>query len=344
MASQSKKIYLHIGLHKTGTTTLQNFLSRNKKVLLNYGYLYPESGMTYFGHHNLPWQVRPDPRFSNKHGTWQDLHAEIESKSVNNIILSSEDFESLPPDSIEKVRQELQPYETQLIVYLRRQDSLIQSMYTQLIKGGHRGTFSNFLREAKNVNSKLSQRFQFDLHLKPWTDCFNIDNVIVRPLEKQQLHDRHICWDFLNNIQLLKYDREKFTKPQELHGSPSHETLEILRYVSNTLDNHIVKKSGKEQGRFLEPILKYYQKNQSNKDKFNQLSRSESLDILKIFSKSNSNVAREYLAREDGQLFYEEPQEKEITSFHISEISHDTQFEIMLVLLQEIWNEIDALK
>ena len=36
------KVVIHMGLHKTGSTSFQNFLHYNKKSLLSVGILYPD--------------------------------------------------------------------------------------------------------------------------------------------------------------------------------------------------------------------------------------------------------------------------------------------------------------
>ena len=38
-----RKLFLHIGVHRTATSSLQKFLRDNEKVLLSHGYLYPYS-------------------------------------------------------------------------------------------------------------------------------------------------------------------------------------------------------------------------------------------------------------------------------------------------------------
>jgi len=37
-----KRIFLHIGFHKTGTSALQEYLSKNREYLLKQKILYPE--------------------------------------------------------------------------------------------------------------------------------------------------------------------------------------------------------------------------------------------------------------------------------------------------------------
>jgi hypothetical protein len=361
MAKVSKNIYLHIGLHKTASTTLQNFLKNNKNVLFKFGYLYPESGMVYSGNHNLAWHLSEDKRYRTQYGSWDDLHTEIAATSVDNIILSSEDFEILKPPKIKLLKSELKPDHVKVIVYIRRQDALIQSVYAQQVKGGSKVKFEDFIKKATNFQSKTSHRFQFDIHLHPWVKQFGLENIIIQPLEKSQLYQEDICLDFLKNIQfpvsILRQDEsddfkwycqtqtshtDELIVPQNKNESPSHQALEIMRFTSQVIDQKNDKNNlGSE--RYLKSILKYYQNHPSEQNKFNQLTRQEALNILNLFEESNSNVARQYLSRKDGKLFYEDPKELEVTQFDISEISPDQQLEIILILLHDIWNKIDKI-
>ena len=50
------KLFIHIGLHKTGTTTFQTFLHHNRKTLINAGVFYPEMG-EHESHWVLPNQL-----------------------------------------------------------------------------------------------------------------------------------------------------------------------------------------------------------------------------------------------------------------------------------------------
>lgn len=119
VGSLRKNLYIHIGLHKTGSTTLQHFLKINKNVLKKLGYLYAETGLVYSGHHNFSWNLKNDSRFKEQYGCFDKLQLEIDSISVNNIILSSEAFESLPPELVKQLKYECRFYNTTIVVYLR---------------------------------------------------------------------------------------------------------------------------------------------------------------------------------------------------------------------------------
>lgn len=56
------EIILHIGTHKTGTTTLQRFCASASDALAERGILYPRSARPRYGptagHHLIPWSIR----------------------------------------------------------------------------------------------------------------------------------------------------------------------------------------------------------------------------------------------------------------------------------------------
>ena len=70
-----KRIIIHAGTHKTGTTFLQSFLSLNYKRLLDKGILFPLSGKIgkFSGHHNIAWQLNDDERFKKYRCIYSDF-------------------------------------------------------------------------------------------------------------------------------------------------------------------------------------------------------------------------------------------------------------------------------
>lgn len=69
-AGSGKTLYVHIGLHKTGSTSLQNFLQLNEATLLAGGLYIPRSGRHQreltaptIIHSHLSWQYLGRPLF-----------------------------------------------------------------------------------------------------------------------------------------------------------------------------------------------------------------------------------------------------------------------------------------
>ena len=90
-----RKALLHCGLHKTGTTALQNALRDHAAELPMVGYFVPRSGRIDAlggGHHGLAWRLTGDRRL----GPGDELAALERELGMHygNPILSSEDFET----------------------------------------------------------------------------------------------------------------------------------------------------------------------------------------------------------------------------------------------------------
>ena len=98
-----KKVWLHIGTHKTGTTTLQKFFFENKEVLLQRGLYYPTEGSYFYqegeNHSLLAHALRnerpeflPDNLTFTLEGCVNDIRADIRKSDAPEIVISSEHF------------------------------------------------------------------------------------------------------------------------------------------------------------------------------------------------------------------------------------------------------------
>lgn len=144
---------VHCGLHKTGTTALQNFLTANRAVLRQHGVLYPTTGTPggLTGHHNLAWQMARDRRYRSVWGDIDALYSEIAGFD-GQIILSSEGFESsiLHPDRWPRLlgRAQAAGFAVRLVIYRREISAHMQSVYLQKLRSGYGQEFSLAARVA----------------------------------------------------------------------------------------------------------------------------------------------------------------------------------------------------
>jgi len=170
-----KKIFIHSGLHKTGTTALQAIFLKNKENLINQNFYYPDSGIprNLYGHHNLAWQISRDRRYRSELGDFRTLLKEIQHVDGDNIIISSEDFECslLHPNKLNKLNQFFlaNNIKVYLIVYLRNQVDYLDSLYFELLKVGFGDEFSKFANKIISTN-----KFDF----KEWEFVFDYLDLI----------------------------------------------------------------------------------------------------------------------------------------------------------------------
>ncbi|TWI28170.1 hypothetical protein [Paracoccus sulfuroxidans] len=132
-----KKAIIHIGVHKTGTTSIQNWLWNNRSVLSSsFGWEYPKEFSINNAHHAIPWSVIPqfeDNPISRPHRTSIDaIKARVQKKSQ--VIISSEPFCMADDSEADIIRDIFDGFDTTVVMYVRRQDKLIQSEYVQRVK------------------------------------------------------------------------------------------------------------------------------------------------------------------------------------------------------------------
>ncbi len=322
-----KKLFLHIGPLKTGSTTIQSFLSYNIENLRNYGYLYPQTGrppkkspFQHSAQHNLSWLIIKSKKANPAFGTWKEAHKEIENSNLDNIIISSEFFEFANTKQIGILKSKLESYEVKILIYVRRQDLRLESLYTQSVKHGVCGTdILSFIERRK-------ERSDYYKLIEPWKQAFGINNIIVRPLEKTQIPN--IYHDILKVIGITDY--KHFSQVDSKNIKPGRKALEILRFANKICSN----KPPHQQEIYVKKINNYLNELKENwvdRDEYRLLSYLESCEILDYYNDSNQAVAKEYLGREDGVLFYERLENYQNYSFTIEDLSNEELLSLMLI-------------
>jgi len=180
------KLVIHMGLHKTASTSFQNFLHINRNVLLDAGVVYPEIEQhADSGHFLIPRKM-----LQNNWGFIEDYMKHTLSiakqRNVKTVLVSSEGFETILLESFraaqfEKLARELGYSEIHWICVLRSQWDYFNSLYAQMsshqvclnyAEAGHE--IVNF-GEISIGNSGIRWRFAFDY-----------DSIIERFLEDIQ--------------------------------------------------------------------------------------------------------------------------------------------------------------
>ena len=130
-----KTIFVHIGTHKTGTTSIQSFMRRYARQLSQSGILVPRSGTLSWngGHHNIAWEIRSDPHLEPHAGGVDDLIVELEAARENVAVISSEDFEYLVqyPDRLRQFHARLVGLDTiqSYLVFFRNTVDYMKSSF-----------------------------------------------------------------------------------------------------------------------------------------------------------------------------------------------------------------------
>ena len=157
---QDRVCYLHIGSHKTGTTSIQAFLGANEERLAADGVFLPLSGRldaTNGSHHNIAWELRGHSQYDSALGGVAELVEELRSSNARTACVSSEEFELLwsTPLRFAGLCRAIRAagWAPRVIVYLRSQAPYCVRMYAELVKHGFRTPFLQYLTDVLRAGS-----------------------------------------------------------------------------------------------------------------------------------------------------------------------------------------------
>ena len=171
------KIYLHIGAPRTGTTTLQALLHKNRQNLRRLGIEYPKVGyiddvngdaqhvLSFSLMHTYPEFARRGNKKTREEawGELKEAMAQMPSRTEA-VVLSSEAFADLPKESIEFIRDFFAEDDLEVLYIVRDSKSWHASMATQQVK------LHPYLTEMPSPFQGDPNQVR-DQHLKAWHEA-----------------------------------------------------------------------------------------------------------------------------------------------------------------------------
>lgn len=193
---KTKTLIIHIGDHKTGTTTLQNALAGGCFTIKGAKLLYPAKlNHNYLSGYVRAWQQgRPVPQVLRQNPSPKELADQISVSSADYVVLSGEVFENISaPVFHEMVERHFRGVvdRVRVLAYVRPHASRLLSSFGEQIKiGWFRDDMQAFFE-----NNRQSGRFHYAPRFKQWQDVFGED-FCLRPMIRTELKDRSVLEDF----------------------------------------------------------------------------------------------------------------------------------------------------
>ena len=206
-----KKIFLHIGTEKTGTTSLQFFCSINNSRLSDQGFYYPFlEELPYVNHRMhaplagslLPERPEfiPTEKYQDRNALFAHFKHDITKRQESNIIVSAEHFSSRcsQPEAVNFINNVLSEFDIRIVVYIRPQHELLFSAYSTYLKNGGTETLYQVIKSPDGWLHPENNYFNYHSMLKPWIDIFGRDSIILRIFENKSLVNNNLIDDFLS--------------------------------------------------------------------------------------------------------------------------------------------------
>lgn len=201
-------LVLHIGMGKTGTSSIQVFLNRNRDTLAALGYLYPRSpGLK--RHTRLGLFIRPDDDLL-RHRNWprqnaadpvafrksfrRRLFKEIDSSGLSHVVLSDEGLYIASDPALRRLRRftDRIARNVRILVYLRRQDDQLISRYQQEVKVGEVQRLDQWARRG------FERIYDYRARLRTHARLLEPTQLVVRRFETPSFVDGSLYQDFLD--------------------------------------------------------------------------------------------------------------------------------------------------
>ena len=325
-----KVVYLHIGTPKTGSSAIQFFCGNNRKVLKEKGVAYPKMPFVFEGigqyrnAHFLSHKVYKDDKrdYAAQGEIYQEGMKVIQEslQQADKVVLSDEHLwneTEWDEERFQKLRMQMEKMGATLkvIVYLRRQDLLVQSYWAQQVKEGLQLSFLEYLEQRRYAYFQM----HYAKRLSRIERAVGLENLIVRVYEKEQYtgEERTILSDFMDILSIN--DLSDFSQDEPIRNtSLSGIYLEYKRRM-NQYPIYRTKKN------FLVVILTRLQEKEQGKQFYDQavwFDRESHQRFMSQFKEENCFVAVRYLHRESGRLFLEDASfdQKEKTEYSDREL------------------------
>ena len=218
--------YVHVGTHKTGTTSIQRFLALNRERFAGAGVLWPRAGCDnspkYVSHHQLAYELTANPLFDPQYGGLDAFAEELEHSDAPIACISSENLSLLwhNPVGLARLRDTIvrAGFIPKIVCYFRPQASFCTSVYAQIVcNGGYRTPFLEYLHDTLTQgryvwNSRVGTPFDYERLIDPFANVFGRDSIIVRRY-RSTAPDKTLLFEF-GRLLLVSQDFADFAIPQ----------------------------------------------------------------------------------------------------------------------------------
>lgn len=307
-----KTLYLHIGMSKTATSSIQKFLMLNRAVLEQHGYCSPALLHKYAdvreyrnGHFLVGRVFRKDGSKNRSLAVqyFREGMAQIWDcfERFDNIVLSEETIwrhfdgshKQLFPYLIKDAAAH--DYQIKIIVYLRRQDEFQISNWNERVKHSKHAMTLTFEERLLQVVNEESRILDYAARIDEIAGFFGKENIIVRRFEPDSWINGSIIDDFMHCIGLEITD-DFLPLPQDVNPGLYGNTVEIKRIINKNTS------FTRKENVFLGDILKELSVECGKQYPCTMLSPEETRSYLSLYEEGNAYVAETYIG--DGKPLF----------------------------------------
>ena len=283
-----ENVFIHLGTGKTGTSALQSFFVKNDEKLKEKGLYYLNTGRWKDGsHHLIPFSMDSNSYYYNLYESksFEYFKKEILSELLEipdkkSVLISSEVLLGLRKNSnFFDLIEVLNRYARRVvfIVYLRKQDELLESLYKQWVLGLNPNIKGlNFIEFINSYRGAFFHKILEDLKI------FNNVDLLVKVYKKG--NEKNLYKNFLEEVLSIDFDKS-FSLPSKKNKNYSIGTLEFIYLDYLRLNNRFED---------FERVKNKMNKNNTSDNKISFLNNQIIGIIKNKYDSSNKEVCKRY--------------------------------------------------
>lgn len=241
-------IYLHIGLHKTGTSTVQESFGEIRPYLAQHGFLYPAFKMNDFNtfNHTIPivsmfcskpekYRINIRNGFTTKEAVEElnqrydrQLKEQIRNFGGHTLIISGEGISLLSSDELFELRKYLigltNPQVTfRILMVIRHPVGWSVSRFQEIVKSGY--PLQSFMPKAST-----SKAHPYSIVLEKLKITFPPDSIFIQRYEDLSANTNGLFAGFIRSFQIFNKEIE-LVENKRINQSITYEGITILSAI-----------------------------------------------------------------------------------------------------------------
>lgn len=285
-----RSLFLHLGVHRTATTSTQGFFQENFLELQKRGFLYPFK----VRRHQFLRQIAKGMRDVDEVARDLERRAAEKSPDIRSILLSHEDV--CMCRDLSALAGFKTYFDVKVIFSVRRQDTWLESWYFQNIKAQWDPKLAHVTFDEFMAKRGKFHWIDYDRYLGHLEDVFGHENVELIVYEKGQLPQGPVV-EFCKRVGLT--DLRGLVEPVHVNSSRSPEMSEFMRRLPLDMADERVRLALTQSCEAVDHDILGNTKRQSERLLPPDLRR----EIMAEYAPGNHAVAQRYLDRDE--LFFE---------------------------------------
>lgn len=295
-----KKLFLHIGCGKTGSSALQVWLYKNYEAFLSSGVLYPKTGR----------DIKSDYQITSGNGVKlsrdiiddknMDCVFEAFSSGVEKVLFSSENFQKFGEAELIFLKEKCEAagIEVYVLAFVRDVYDVIFSLYVQAVKR------NNYSKSFRDYVSGLKKLQQFEV-VNIWGKFFPRIRVVHYDTHKNNLNMPFLKWIDIDSNKIPEMSKNKVNRTLTLAETEFQRIVNQLYLkkfgnldfsFSAALSDNIIFNEPEKKSEILFDQVAFDKINslfEVNVDIFNKKYFNNDIENISIFAPGNKNIVNE---------------------------------------------------